>query len=120
MKKKSTFAAKRKYRPKKLPIIIAALIIMTVTAVISFATAGDTFTIKVDGAQTSNYHEFTYKVLSEPNAEKNGTVQVSEYVYHTLYIDNDGDKLTIPATVTYEDKTYDVTEIGEDAFKNHA
>ncbi|MEA4969790.1 MAG: leucine-rich repeat protein [Candidatus Pelethousia sp.] len=71
---------------------------------------GATFT-----ANTSEGHILTYKVLTEDDTTKTGTVQVGKGTASAITGVGSG-SLTIPGTVMHGDITYTVTAIGEIAF----
>jgi hypothetical protein len=71
--------------------------------------AGATFT-----AKTSDGHPLTYKVLTEDDILKTGTVQVGDGTNPAITGGGSGG-LTIPETVVQNDITYTVTVIGEKA-----
>ncbi len=57
--------------------------------------------------------DLKYKVLTEPEGDTNGTVEVIKNDYT-------GEKYVIPHTVTNDEKIYDVVSIGNDAFAGDA
>jgi uncharacterized protein YjdB len=92
-----------------ITLVIAAALLVLIKGIPADAYVGSVFTY------TYNNQTITYKVLSEPTVNDNGTAQV-------IYADGINEKLTkeviIPPTVTNKLMTYTVTRIGSDAFTN--
>ncbi len=93
-------------------VLVALFQIMPLTA---FAAVGDTFTAKitVGGSQV----DCTFKILSEPSGGANGTVQIGDGS-NAAITGNPAGELTLPQTVTNNTNTYNVTVIGNSAFRD--
>ncbi len=79
----------------------------------AFGAEDDTFIAKitVGGSQVN----CTFKILSEPSGETNGTVQIGDGINGASSNNYEGE-LTLPSTVINGTNTYDVTTIGDNAF----
>ena len=75
----------------------------------SYAAVGD-FTATNEGVKIE------YKILTEGTGTENGTVQVGTGGDWDTAVNNAVTSVKIPATVTFNGKTYDVTAIGKYAF----
>lgn len=72
----------------------------------------------VDGTRYGNDEQLNYYILSEPEGEANGTVEVTSTRLGKLddMNTNSIEKLTVPSNVTLNGNTYDVIGIGREAF----
>ena len=86
---------------KIFTLLLAAALLAGLLPQVALAQAGDTFFIGSIG----------YKVLSEPSGSSHGTAAVYDYL-NTL-----GSDITIPASIQYGGKTYNVTAIDKFAFR---
>ena len=99
--------------------LVLALLVLTAGAVLvlglegedSYAAVGDTFTVANEGVGIE------YKILTEGTGTENGTVQVGTGGYMDSAVDTSVTFVEIPATVTFNNRTYGVTSIGADAFR---
>ncbi len=99
-------------------VLCMVVSLLPATNMTAFAAEVDTFTIKTDLRNTpgnlDDDIDMDFKVLTEPNGDVNGTVQVGDGRV-SIAQDTDGE-ITIPSTVTYNEQTYNIISIGNYAF----
>ena len=99
--------------------LVLALLVLTAGAVLVLGLDGEDSYAAVDDTFTATNDEgidIEYRILTEGTGTENGTVQVGIGGYRDTAVDKAVTSVKIPATVTFNEKTYDVTSIGKYAF----
>ena len=97
--------------------LVLALLVLTAGAVLVLGLDGeDSYAAVGDFTATNEGVKIEYKILTEGTGTENGTVQVGTGGDWDTAVNNAVTSVKIPATVTFNGKTYDVTAIGKYAF----
>ncbi len=113
----------KNFKSKIIMSVLAVCVLALMLPVTVFAAVDDIFTADQSADGTAIGATMTFKVITEPTATENGTVQVGDGTNASIDRSTNG-AITIPKTVTRTvdtvTYTYNVTAIGDEAFYSTA